>query len=70
MGDLCLASEQNFAQDLPKTMIAFDNASQQSINKGVDEDMEAIIMKLRTALIDGYLSILHGMNPDKEKQLT
>ena len=68
MGDACLASEQNFAQYLPKTMIAFANASQQSINKGVDEDMEAIIMKLRTALIDGYISILHGMNSDREKQ--
>lgn len=25
-------------------------------------------MKLRTALIDGYISILHGMNPDKDNK--
>ncbi len=31
--------------------------------------MEAIIMRLRTALIDGYISILHGMNSDREKQV-
>lgn len=49
-------------------MIAFTLASQQSVNKGKDEDQEALIMKLRTALIDGYISILHGMNPDKDSQ--
>lgn len=38
MGDACLASEQNFAQFLPNTMIAFALASQQSVNKGKDED--------------------------------
>jgi hypothetical protein len=26
-------------------------------------------MNLRTSLIDGYISILHGMNPDKEKDV-
>lgn len=26
-------------------------------------------MRLRTALIDGYISILHGMNPDKDSQV-
>jgi hypothetical protein len=25
-------------------------------------------MNLRAALIDAFLSILHGMNPDKEKE--
>lgn len=26
-------------------------------------------MNLRTSLIEGYISILHGMNPDKEKEV-
>jgi len=64
MGDACLASEQNFANFLPATMHAFANASYASIQKGVDEDQEALMMQLRTSLIDGYISILHGMNPD------
>lgn len=67
MGDACLASEQNFANYLPKTMTAFMNASHASIQRGVDEDQEALLMKLRTALIDGYISIIHGMNPEKDE---
>jgi hypothetical protein len=66
MGDACLASEQNFANYLNGTMQAFQAASMQSVQKGTDEDNEKDIMKLREALIDAFISILHGMNPDPE----
>jgi hypothetical protein len=34
-----------------------------SMVKGKDEDEEELIMRLRSSLIDGYISILHGMSP-------
>jgi hypothetical protein len=68
MGDVSLASNQNFVQYLSSTMNSFMNASHKSVNKGADEDQEAMIMKLRSSLIESYIAILHGMNPDKEEQ--
>ena len=67
MGDACLASEQNFANYLQSTMKSFEHASRMSVNKGRDEDEELVLSKLRSSLVDAYISILHGMNPDKDK---
>ena len=67
MGDACLASEQNFANYLQSTMKSFEHASRMSVAKGRDEDEELVLSKLRSSLVDAYISILHGMNPDKDK---
>jgi hypothetical protein len=50
------------------TMQSFEEVSKMSVHKGADEEFEQQVMRVREALIEGYISILHGMNPDPENK--
>ena len=47
-------------------MEAFQSAAMLSVQKGADDDIENDLMKIREALIESYVAVLHGMNPDPE----
>ena len=64
-GDICLASgAHEFLRYLPETQTSFTSASVMSLNKGSSHDEIDLLERLRIALIDAYISILHGLYPD------
>lgn len=64
-GDLALAAgPQEFMQYLPETQSSFVSASQMSLSKGEGPDEADLFSRLRIALVDAYISILHGLVPD------
>lgn len=66
VGDLCLASEENYSPYVSKALDSITSAAKLSllIDEISKEDIEQLndLSMLREAVLDGYLSILHGMN--------
>lgn len=61
IGDIALASEQEFFNYLPQLMEAFLTASKASLATSTDESVNENLKNLRESLIDGYISVVHGM---------
>ena len=66
LGNVCLATEYHFHQYLNQVMECFKSASMCSMETTSDEDQSATLIKLRAALVDGYISILHGMHAEED----
>lgn len=65
-GDLSLAAgASNFYAYLDPTMTAFHQANKLSLGTGKSTDEIDLLGRLRIALIDAYISILHGLWPDE-----
>ena len=64
IGDVCLASETHFIAYSQQVLSSFRGASHMSLQPSDDEDNRALLEQLRIALLDGYISILHGLQPD------
>ena len=64
-GDLSLAAgAQNFMEYLPEVLTSFTTASQLSLTVTADPSEKAVLTNLRLALVESYISILHGLMPD------
>lgn len=66
IGDLVLACGPAFVNYIPNALKSFELASEMSLNKSEDEEENQVFEKLRIALLDGYISILHGLNDEDE----
>lgn len=65
-GDLALAAGPgNFVQYLPDTQTSFFSASSLSLRVGSSPEEQELLQKLRIALCEAYLSILHGLHDDE-----
>lgn len=61
-GDLVLAAgPASFLGYLPETQTSFFSASSLSLNVGSSPEETELLEKLRIALLEAYLSILHGL---------
>jgi hypothetical protein len=66
-GDAVLASgPANFLQYLPETQNSLVEASKMSLNKGSSPEEQELLGRLRIALCESYVSILHGLHPETE----
>jgi hypothetical protein len=63
VGDLCLATEENFAPHLDSTMGCLFSACSITVQPPVNFESDESIQKLRDALIDAFISIIHGIQP-------
>ena len=64
-GDICLAAgPRNFQQYLPQTQQSLAQACSLSLGKGATPEEVDLLERLRIALVDAYISILHGLAPD------
>ena len=61
IGDLCMATGAQFMNYLQATFSSLMEASKTSLNKSDDPEENLIFTKLREALIEAYLSLLHGI---------
>eukprot|EP00353_Schmidingerella_taraikaensis_P017047 CAMPEP_0185623718 /NCGR_PEP_ID=MMETSP0436-20130131/60074_1 /TAXON_ID=626734 ORGANISM="Favella taraikaensis, Strain Fe Narragansett Bay" /NCGR_SAMPLE_ID=MMETSP0436 /ASSEMBLY_ACC=CAM_ASM_000390 /LENGTH=99 /DNA_ID=CAMNT_0028265875 /DNA_START=717 /DNA_END=1016 /DNA_ORIENTATION=- len=69
-GDVTLAAgPHNFIQYLPETQKSFSTASVMSLNKGSSPEEEELLEKLRIALCESYLSIMHGLYDTDSQQI-
>lgn len=68
IGDLVLACGPAFVPHIPNAIKSFELASKMSLAKSADEEENQVYEKLRIALLDGYISILHGLNDDDEDE--
>ena len=67
-GDLSLAAgASKFYAYLDQTMTAFRQANELSLGKGSNPDEVDLLGRLRIALIDAYISIMHGLWPDENQ---
>lgn len=67
-GDLSLAAGAiNFYSYLEQTKTAFFEAAQMSLNKGNNPEEIDLFERLRVAIIDAYISILHGLYPEENQ---
>ena len=65
-GDLALAAgPENFVHYLAETQKSFFSASSLSLNLGASPEERELLHKLRIALCEAYLSILHGIHNDE-----
>ena len=71
-GDLSLAAgAEQFMQYLPQTLNSFTQASNLSLQNSENPEEIALLTNLRVALVEAYISILHGLVPDDDMpQLT
>lgn len=63
MGDLCLAIEEQFRPYLDESMACLFMAAESSLVPTQNPDDEETQCKLRDAIIDAFISIIHGMQP-------
>ena len=63
VGDLCLATEENFGPYLDNTMTCLFSACTITVQPPNNFESDESIQKLRDALIDAFISIIHGMRP-------
>lgn len=61
VGDICLAIEENFQQYIEETMKCLFSACQLTVNPPQNFESEESIIKLRDAILDAFISIVHGM---------
>jgi hypothetical protein len=62
VGDICLAIEEQFQHHIEETMKCLFSACQVTVQANQNTfDSEEIIIKLRDAIIDAFISIVHGM---------
>lgn len=61
VGDICLAIEEKFQQHIEETMKCLFQACSVTVNPQSTFDSEESIIKLRDAIIDAFISIVHGM---------
>ena len=66
IGDVCLASEEQFTAYAPQVLSSFRAASQQSLQPATDDENRVLLEQLRIALLDGYISVLHGLQPAEQ----
>ena len=64
IGDVCLATGGTFTPYAQSALDSFKSASFMSLQVGGDEDDRVVLEQLRQALLDGYISILHGLRDD------
>jgi len=70
VGDLVLAAgPSHFFQYLQATQTSFFSASQLSLSQGTSPEENDLLERLRIALCEAYISILHGLFPENT-QLT
>lgn len=62
VGDLCLAISEGFLQFLNPTMRTLMSAAELTL-KVTNFDSSEMTSRLRDAIIDAFISILHGMQP-------
>lgn len=62
VGDICLAIEDYFLDYFDKTMECLFSAVDITI-KPVNYENEDLMGRLRDAIIDAFISIIHGMHP-------
>ncbi len=62
VGDLCLAISEGFLQFLSPTMSTLMSAAEMTL-KSTNFDSNELTSRLRDAIIDAFISILHGMQP-------
>jgi len=63
MGDLCLAIEDQFRPHLDESMSCLFMAAETSLVQPNNSEEEETYSKLRDAIIDAFISIIHGMQP-------
>ena len=63
VGDICLATEENFSPYLENTMNCLFQACQITLVPPQNFETDESIYKLRDALIDAFISIIHGVQP-------
>ena len=63
VGDICLATEESFANHLESTMGCLFQACQITLVPPQNFESDESIYKLRDALIDAFISIIHGVQP-------
>ena len=68
IGDVCLATGGTFTPYAQSALDSFKSASFMSLQVGGDEDDRVVLEQLRQALLDGYISILHGLRDDGEQR--
>jgi len=70
-GDIVLAAgPASFASYLAETQNSLIEASKMSINKGSSPEEIDLLERLRIALCESYVSILHGLSPDDSLQVS
>ena len=71
-GDLSLAAgAAGFMQYLPQTLNSFTQASNMSLQNSENPEEIILLTNLRVALVEAYISILHGLVPEENMpQLT
>ena len=62
VGDICLAVEEQFQQYIEETMKCLFSACQVTISPPQNFESEESITKLRDAILDAFVSIIHGMH--------
>jgi importin subunit beta-1 len=61
VGDICLAIEEQFQQYIQETMQCLFAACQLTVQPPQNFESDETIVKLRDAIIDAFISIVHGM---------
>jgi hypothetical protein len=69
LGDLCLTAERAFHPYVDSVLEQLRLAAHQSMSVGKDEDEEKTMQSLRAALIDCYISVIHGLHEVEEENL-
>lgn len=62
VGDICLAIEEDFLEHFDKTMDCLFSAVNITIQPTNFEN-EDLMGRLRDAIIDAFISVIHGMHP-------
>lgn len=63
MGDVCLAIEEHFKPHLDESMNCLLMACETSLIPPNNPEEEETYNKLRDAIVDAFISIIHGMQP-------
>jgi len=66
LGDLNLACENKFMSYFESVFNSFLQASQFSLKKPDHEEEAQVLIQLKEALLEGYVSILYGVNSDRD----
>jgi importin subunit beta-1 len=61
VGDICLATEEQFLQYIAETMQCLFSACTLTMQPPQNFESAESIIKLRDAIIDAFISIVHGM---------
>lgn len=67
LGDLCLAIEEHFQPHLAESMDTLFMACEISLQVPQNPEEEETYNKLRDAIVDAFISIIHGMQPLAER---